>query len=78
MSVGTNSVIISSPTLARILDKSVRTIARAVKYLSDNDYVKIVKVGTTNSYVVNEQVSFAGTEDQRKAVFSATIATHED
>jgi len=78
MKIGTNAVTISSPTLAKILNKSLRTIARAIKHLLDNCYVQIIKTGNTNTYVINEQISFAGTAGQRKAVFSATIVAHED
>lgn len=77
MQIGTNAVTISNPALAKILEKSVRTIARATKHLADHAYVQIVKVGNTNTYVVNEQVAFAGSVGQRKAVFSATVVAHE-
>jgi len=56
---------------------STRTIARATKHLKDNHYVQVIKIGTTNTYVVNEQVAFAGSAGQRKAVFSATVVAHE-
>lgn len=77
MQIGTNAVTISNPVLAKILGKSQRTVARATKHLSDHAYVQIVKVGNTNTYVVNEQVAFAGSVGQRKAVFSATVVAHE-
>jgi hypothetical protein len=77
MQIGTNAVTISNPVLAKILGKSARTIARATKHLAEHAYVQIVKVGNTNTYVVNEQVAFAGSVGQRKAVFSATVVAHE-
>ena len=77
MQIGTNAVTISNPVLAKILGKSARTVARATKHLADHAYVQIVKVGNTNTYVVNEQVAFAGSVGQRKAVFSATVVAHE-
>ncbi|HGK4901228.1 TPA: plasmid replication initiator-like protein [Yersinia enterocolitica] len=77
MQIGTNAVTISNPVLATILGKSARTIARATKHLAEHAYVQIVKVGNTNTYVVNEQVAFAGSVGQRKAVFSATVVAHE-
>jgi hypothetical protein len=45
--------------------------------LKDHNYVQVVKVGTTNTYVVNEQVAFAGSAGQRKAVFGTTLVAHE-
>lgn len=77
MQIGTNAVTISNPALAKILAKSSRTIARATKHLSDHAYVQVIKTGNTNTYVVNEQIAFAGSVGQRKAVFSSTIVAHE-
>lgn len=77
MQIGTNAVTISNPVLAKILGKSARTVARATKHLAEHAYVQIVKIGNTNTYVVNEQVAFAGSVGQRKAVFSATVVAHE-
>lgn len=77
MQMGTNAVTISNPVLAKILGKSARTVARATKHLAQHAYVQIVKVGNTNTYIVNEQVAFAGSVGQRKAVFSATVVAHE-
>lgn len=77
MQIGTNAVTVSNEALAKILGMSTRTIARATKHLKDNHYVQTIKVGTTNTYVVNEQVAFAGSAGQRKAVFSATVVAHE-
>ncbi|MGP5327854.1 hypothetical protein [Vreelandella titanicae] len=77
MQIGTNAVTISNPALATILGKSTRTIARATKHLSDHAYVQVIKTGNTNTYVVNEQVAFAGSAGQRKAVFSTTLVAHE-
>ena len=77
MQIGTNAVAISNTALCKIIGKSRATVTRAIKHLADHNYVDIVKIGTTNTYVVNEQVAFAGSAGQRKAVFSATVIAHE-
>ncbi|EMU6614619.1 plasmid replication initiator-like protein [Escherichia coli] len=77
MQIGTNAVAISNTAFCKIIGKSRATVTRAIKHLADHNYVQIVKVGTTNTYVVNEQVAFAGSHGQRKAVFSATVVAHE-
>ena len=77
MQIGTNAVAISNTALCKIIGKSRATVTRAIKHLADHNYVDIVKIGTTNTYVVNEQVAFAGSAGQRKAVFSATVVAHE-
>jgi len=77
MQIGTNAVVISNTALCKIIGKSRATVTRAIKHLADHRYVDIVKVGTTNTYVVNERVAFAGSAGQRKAVFSASVVAHE-
>lgn len=77
MQMGTNAVTVSHEALCRILNKSRSTIARATKHLSTNNYVQVIKTGNVNTYIVNEQIAFAGSVGQRKAVFSATVVAHE-
>lgn len=77
MQIGTNAVTISNAAFAQILGKSTKTISRATKYLADKKYVQVIKVGTGNSYVVNEKIAFSGTAQQRMAVFSSTVVAHE-
>jgi len=77
MQIGTNAVAISNTAFCKLIGKSRATVTRAIKHLTEHNYVQVVKVGTTNTYVVNEQVAFAGNSGQRKAVFSATVVAHE-
>lgn len=77
MAIGTNAVTVSNEALAAFLSVSTRTIVRAVKHLKDNRYVQVIKVGSTNSYIVNEQIAFSGRAGQRSAVFSAMVIAHE-
>lgn len=77
MQIGTNAVTISQGALCKIIGCSRATIYRATKYLSDNRYVQLIRTGNVTTYVVNEQIAFAGNVGQRKAVFSATVVAHE-
>lgn len=77
MQIGTNAVTISNTALCKITGKSRATITRAINHLSSHNYVQIIKVGSTNTYVVNERIAFAGSPGQRRAVFSATVVAHE-
>lgn len=77
MQIGTNALTISQAALGKILGSSRTTIYRASKYLSENNYVQLVKTGNITTYVVNERVAFAGSAGQRKAVFSTTLVAHE-
>lgn len=77
MQIGTNSVTVSNKAMASILGVSARTVTRLTRYLAEHKYIQVIKIGNVNSYVVNEQVAFAGSAGQRKAVFSSTILAHE-
>lgn len=77
MQIGSNAVTISNEALSKILGISKRTVVRATKHLKENQYVQVIKIGTSNTYVVNEQIAFAGSAGQRRAVFSATVVAHE-
>lgn len=77
MQIGSNAVTVSQAALGKILNLSRSTIARASKFLADNQYVQIIKTGNVSTYVVNERIAFAGSAGQRKAVFSATVIAHE-
>ncbi|MBO1109883.1 MULTISPECIES: plasmid replication initiator-like protein [Gammaproteobacteria] len=77
MQIGTNALTISQAVLCKILGSSRTTIYRASKYLAENNYVQLIKTGNVTTYVVNEQVAFAGSAGQRKAVFSTTLVAHE-
>jgi Fe2+ or Zn2+ uptake regulation protein len=77
MQLGTNALTISQAALCKILGSSRTTIYRASKYLTENNYVQLIKTGNVATYVVNEQIAFAGNAGQRKAVFSTTLVAHE-
>lgn len=77
MQIGSNAVTVSNNALCKIINRSRATVTRGIKHLSDHNYVQIIKTGNVNTYVVNEQIAFAGSVGQRKAVFSATVIAHE-
>ncbi len=77
MQIGTKAVAGSNQAMAAILGISTRSVTRAVSFLKEHRYVDVVKVGNVNTFVVNEQIAFAGSPGQRKAVFSSTIVAHE-
>ena len=52
----TNAVVISQQALAELLDSHKGSISRAVKLLSQENWIQIVKIGTSNAYVVNSTV----------------------
>lgn len=70
-----NAIIISMKALEQITKHSRSTLSRAVAVLKNESFIKIVKVGTANAYVLNSNVfwtTHADTKEQM-SVFSATV-----
>lgn len=62
---GTNALIVSMNALGEIMNLSRQTISKAIKYLSDNGWVCIMKSGTSNVYIVNPDVAWTAYADQK-------------
>ncbi len=73
-----NSIIISQKALCQLLEVSRQSIHKAVKILEQERWIKILKIGTANAYIVNEKVFWCSdTKNRRYATFSANIITTE-
>lgn len=72
-----NAVGISQKTIAKLMGCSVDTVQRAVRDLSEENYVQVVRMngpGTVAAYVVNDRVAWGQPRDElRLSVFSATL-----
>lgn len=73
-----NAVMVSMNTLARAIRKSRTTAFHAVTYLQKNKWVQVVKVGSSNVYVINSAVFWQNTGDRKTAVFSAAVIADYD
>lgn len=78
-----NAVVMSIPTIMRLMSTSRPTVIRAINLLREDRWVQTVQLGgsgTTNAYVVNDRVAWTGPRDGiRFSRFSATvIATDEE
>lgn len=62
---GTNALVVSMNALSEIMQLSRQTISKAIKYLSDNGWVCVMKTGTTNVYIVNPEVAWTSYADQK-------------
>jgi len=51
-----NALICSMKLFSEALNKSYRSIQRAVKLLADNNYILVSKVGTINAYHLNSSI----------------------
>lgn len=75
-------LVASQATLAQLMGVSTATVKRALRVLSDELWIEIVRVGSerggVNAYVVNRRVAWADKRDnQRYAAFDARILVSE-
>ena len=77
----TNAVVISQTALSEILGSPRGSISRAISILRDHRWVQVVKIGTSNAYILNSNVVWTSSikTGKRYAVFNAeVIATETD
>lgn len=73
-----NALVISMKTLMQILNWSRPTISEAVRTLSVERWVQVVKIGTANAYVINSGVFWQAARNLKLATFSAQIVANAD
>lgn len=72
-----NAVCITQQALAKRLNLNIQTIKIAIRYLAENNWIEIIKIGKTNAYVLNSRVVWKTDITGRWAVFHATIIADE-
>lgn len=77
-----NAVVLSIPTIMKLMAASRPTVIRAINMLREDRWVETVQIGgsgTTNAYVVNDRVAWSGARDGiRFSLFSATVIASSD
>jgi len=69
-----NAIVVSQSTLAEVLNCTERTIRNAITDLKDKKVLTILKVGSANAYVINAEVAWKDTAENKKhAQFDATV-----
>lgn len=72
-----NAVIISQPTLAKLLNCHVNTVAKSIKLLTEQNWIEVRRIGgsgTTNAYIINDRIAWTGKRDGiRYSLFSASV-----
>jgi len=69
-----NAIVVSQPTLAEELRCTVRTVQTAVADLRKHKVMTILKSGNTNIYVVNAEVAWKDSAENKKyAQFDAAV-----
>lgn len=71
-----NAVVISQETLCEIFQVSRTTFWRAQTELEKFNFLKIVKVGTANAYVINSELVWTTYANKKEfAIFTAQVIT---
>ena len=75
-------MVVSQPTLAKLLGCHTNTVANAIKLLVTGRWIEVRRVGgsgTTNAYVLNERVAWTGKRDGlRYSLFSASVIVSDE
>lgn len=77
-----NAVVMSIPTITKLMSTSRPTVIRAISLLRDENWIQTIQVGgsgTTNAYVVNDRVAWTGKRDGiRFSLFTANVIVTDD
>lgn len=73
-----NALVCSYDTMSKITGLSRQTLYKAVKYLKEENWIQVIKVGTANAYVVNSRVFWQSSGDKKFTVFNAAIVASSD
>jgi hypothetical protein len=72
-----NALMVSQQAMAKQLKIAPRSVKGAVSVLLKHGFIQVVKVGTSNVYVVNTKVAWQGNRGARFAHFRADILAIE-
>lgn len=72
-----NALAVSQAVLAQHVGISVRSVAGAIKTLSEHNFVEVIKVANLCVYRINSRLAWQGNRGERFACFSADIIAVE-
>lgn len=71
-----NAIVISQKTLCQLMGKGRTTVFNAVKHLESEKWIKVLKIGSANAYIVNSRVFWTtDLKKQQFAYFTASVIT---
>jgi len=74
-----NSIIMSFKTMETIVNRGRNSLSKAIKVLKDDKWIQVVKIGTSNAYVLNSSVFWTDKGSNRyRAEFTAKVLTNLD
>lgn len=73
-----NALVISQTTMASILGYTRQTISSSVALLENESWLQIIKIGTSNAYVLNSKVVWRDVGGKRYSAFNARVYVSEE
>lgn len=71
---GTNAIGVTQSLIAEMTGLARQTVSKAIKYLDENGWLQIYKLGKANVYVVNPDVVWTSYADQKQyCKFTGTL-----
>ena len=62
---GMNAISVTQTLIAEMVGYSRQTVSAAIKYLQDNGWILIGKIGKSNVYIINSEVVWTSYADQK-------------
>lgn len=72
-----NALVVSQQAIASELGIKRESVNRAIKHLTDHNFVQVIKAGGASVYVVNSRVAWQGDRGARYAAFGADVIALE-
>ncbi|MGL4666483.1 MAG: replication/maintenance protein RepL [Saezia sp.] len=72
-----NAIVISQKTLAEITNSERTSVNKAVKLLQGDNWIQVVKIGSTNGYLINSKVVWRSHQEKRYGYFNAEVVVSE-
>ncbi|MGL5844977.1 MAG: replication/maintenance protein RepL [Aeromonas hydrophila] len=75
-----NSIICSYEVIMEFLNVSKPTVSRAIKFLKENGFIDILKVGTSSVYIINHEVAWTTDNYKKKyaKMNSSVLISHKE
>jgi len=72
-----NAIVVSQQTLMEVLELGRTSVQQGVRVLREGNWIQVVKIGSTNGYLVNSRVVWRSHQEKRYGYFGADVIVSE-
>jgi hypothetical protein len=72
-----NALVVSQQAIANDIKAKRESVNRAIRYLTEHNFIQVIKAAGASVYVVNSRVMWQGVRGERYAAFGADIVAIE-